>query len=91
MTRFRKPEAVSAAPAGEALLVVHLDRGTAFRLNGTARLMWDLACEGRTADEIAASLADRLAATPERLRADAAALVAELASQSLLEPAGDGT
>lgn len=90
MTRFRKPEAVSAAPAGEGLLLVNLDRGTAFRLNGTARLMWDLACAGRTAGEIAEALAGRLAAAPERLRADAAALVGELASQSLLEPAGDG-
>ena len=88
MTRFRKPEAVSAAASGEALLLVHLDRGTAFRLNGTARLMWDLAAQGRTADEIAGSLAQRLAAPLERLRADAAALIDELASESLLEPAG---
>ena len=89
MTRFRKPEAVSAAASGEALLLVHLDRGTAWRLNGTARLMWDLASAGRTADEIAGSLAPRLAAPLERLRADAAALVDDLASQGLLEPAVD--
>ena len=86
MTRFRKAEAVAETPSGEALLVVHLDRGTAFRLNGTARLMWDLAVAGRTSDEIAASLAGRLAAPAERLRADAAALLDELASAALLEP-----
>ncbi len=77
---------MSEAPSGEALLLVHLDRGSAFRLNGTARLMWDLASAGRTADEIAASLAGRLAASTERLRADAAALLDELASAALLEP-----
>jgi hypothetical protein len=88
VTRFRKPEAVSTAVSGEALLVVHLDRGTAFRLNGTARLMWDLASAGRTADEIAGSLAGRLAAPPERLCADASALIEELSAQALLEPAG---
>jgi hypothetical protein len=86
VTRFRKPEGVSTAPSREALLVVHLDRGTAYRLNGTARLMWELAAEGQTADEIAGSLAGRLAAPLERLRADAAALLDELASAALLEP-----
>ena len=86
MTRYRKPEAVSAAASGAALLLVHLDRGTAYRLNGTARLMWDLAAEGRTAEEIAGSLAGRLAAPIERLRADAAALLDDLAALALLEP-----
>ena len=80
---------MSEAPSGEALLLVHLDRGSAFRLNGTARIMWELAAAGRTADEIAGSLAGRLGATPERLRADAAALIEELVSEALLEPAGD--
>ena len=89
MSRFRKPDAVAQSPSGDALLVVHLDRGTAFRLNGTARLMWDLAAAGRTADEIAGSLAGRLGAPVERLRADAAALMGELASEALLEPAGE--
>ncbi|HEU4384506.1 MAG TPA: PqqD family protein [Anaeromyxobacteraceae bacterium] len=69
--------------------MVHLDLGTAFRLNGTARLMWNLAAQGRTADEIAGSLADHLTAPVELLRADAAALIGELASEALLEPTGD--
>ncbi len=77
---------MSEAPSGEALLLVHLDRGSAFRLNGTARLMWDLAVAGRSAEEIAGSLATHLAAPLERLRADAAALLDELASTALLEP-----
>jgi len=89
LTRFRKPEAVSAASSGEALLLVHLDRGTAFRLNGTARLMWDLAAEGQTAEEIASALSGRLAAPPEQLHADAAALLDELAAAALLEPMGE--
>ncbi len=86
MIRFRRAESVSEAPSGEALLLVHLDRGTAFRLNGTARLMWGLAAAGRTAEEIAGALAGRLDAPLERLRADAAALLDELASAALLEP-----
>lgn len=67
---------------------MHLDRGTAYRLNGTARLIWDLAVAGRSADEIGDSLAPRLQAPLERIRADAAALLEELASEALLEPAG---
>jgi hypothetical protein len=90
LTRFRKLPAVSEAPAGEALLLVNLDQGTAFRLNGTARLMWALAAEGRTPDEIAAALAGRLPASPDRLRTDAEALVRELADAALIEPIGDG-
>lgn len=86
MSRFRRAECVSAAASGAALLLVHLDRGTAYRLNGTARLMWELAAEGRTADEIAGSLAGLLAAPIERLRADAAALLDELAAAALLDP-----
>lgn len=51
--------------------------------------MWNLAAQGRTADEIAGSLADHLTAPVELLRADAAALIGELASEALLEPTGD--
>ena len=90
MKRFRKLPAVSEASAGDALLVVNLDLGTAFRLNATARLMWALAAGGRTAEEIASALTGCLPATPDRLRADAEALLDELADAALLEPIGDG-
>ena len=90
MTRFRKISAVSERLSGDALLVVNLDQGTAFRLNGTARLMWDLAADGRTAEEIAGALGERLGTSSERLRTDAAALLDELAAAELLEPVGDG-
>jgi hypothetical protein len=89
LRRFRKLPAVSEAPSGEALLVVDLDQGTAFRLNGTARLMWALAAEGRSAEEIAAELAGCLPATPARLRGDAEALLDELTAAALLEPIGE--
>lgn len=81
---------MSESLSGEVLLVVNLDQGTAFRLNGTARLMWELAVQGRTAVEIAGSLADSLKAPPERLRADAEALLDELAAEALLEPIREG-
>jgi Coenzyme PQQ synthesis protein D (PqqD) len=89
LNRFRKVAAVSDAPSGEALVVVNLDQGVAFRLNGTARLMWALAVEGHTAEEIAAALAGRLLAPPERLRTDAEALLRELTAAALLEPIGE--
>ena len=81
---------MSESLSGEVLLVVNLDQGTAFRLNGTARLMWELAAQGRTAVEIAGSLADSLEAPPERLRADAEALLDEFAAEALLEPIREG-
>ena len=81
---------MSESLSGEVLLVVNLDQGTAFRLNRTARLMWELAAQGRTAVEIAGSLADSLEAPPERLRADAEALLDELAAEALLEPIREG-
>lgn len=90
MSCFRVPQGVVTAPSGDALLVVHLDRGTAFRLNGTARLMWELAALGRTAAEIADSLGGRLGVVRERLRDDAAALLGELERAALLEPRPEG-
>lgn len=88
MSRFRKAESVSEAPSGDALMLVHLDRGTAYRLNGTARLMWELAVAGWSAEEIGDSLAARLETSPDRLHADATALMDQLVSEALLEPAG---
>ena len=79
---------MSEAPSGEALLVVNLHEGTAFRLNGTASLMFSLATEGRSANEIATALAGRLPAPVDRLRADAEALLDHLAALALLEPTG---
>jgi hypothetical protein len=90
LTRFRKIAAVSERLSGDSLLVVNLDQGTAFRLNATARLMWDLAAEGRTAEEIARALEERLGTSSERLRTDATALLDELAAAALLEPVGGG-
>jgi hypothetical protein len=81
---------VSEAPSGEVLLVVNLDDGKAFRLNATASLMFALAAEGRTAEEISAALSDRLPAPPDRIRADAEALLRELADATLLEPVEEG-
>lgn len=69
--------------------MVNLDLGTAFRLNATARLMWELAAQGRTAEEIAGALADRLAAPPDRVLADASALLDQLSAAALLEPSGE--
>jgi hypothetical protein len=84
--RYRMRPGVSTAPAAERALVADLDRGTAYRLNQTARAMWELLAEGRTVAEVASALHERLGASRSQVEADAARLVADLLQEGLLEP-----
>lgn len=75
---------VTAQAFADQMLLVQLEQGTAYSLNRTARLMWDLAAEGCSASEIADRLQARFDLPRERLEADAAALIQELQENSLL-------
>lgn len=84
--RYRvAPDALSEA-AGEEVLLVHLARGSTFRLSSTACVIWARITEGRAANEIAHELAPVYGVTPERLQADVLAFLAELLENALIEP-----
>jgi SAM-dependent methyltransferase len=84
--RFRRPESVAAKEVEGDLLLVHLDRGGAFRLNGTGRAIFDLAANGVALGEIARRVASERQVDPMRVESEARALVDQLAHEGLLEP-----
>lgn len=88
--RYHTPRGVTTAAAGPDLLLVDLDRGTAYRLNPTARAMWERLSSGSTVAEAALALEARLGAPRERIAADAEKLAAELVEGALLEPRPEG-
>src|SRR5262249_44192377 len=61
---------IAAEPYGREMLLVHLDNGTAFTLNETARRMRELVADGCSASEVAERLAGQLETSKERLEAD---------------------
>lgn len=83
--RHRVPAAVAAEPVGAELFLVDLDRGTTYSLNGTGRKMFELASAGLTAEEIGERLHAELGAPRARVVGDAAALIAQLVRDRLLE------
>ena len=71
--------------SGEDLLVYDPARDEVFALNGTARLVFEMARQGRAAGAIEAALRERFAAEPGRdVGADVAACLKELAEKGLL-------
>jgi hypothetical protein len=82
--RFSRVSDVAAEPVGDELLLVHLVRGTTFRLNRTGRALWELTDEPRTAEQLVDALHARLHVPRERLAADVAPLLAQLVEGALL-------
>jgi SAM-dependent methyltransferase len=75
---------IAAEPYGREMLLVHLENGTAFTLNETARRMWELVADGCSAREVAERLAGQFETSRERLEADAAELIRQLEAEAVL-------
>lgn len=84
--RFRACSAVAAEALGQELVLVHLGRGSTFRLNRTGSQVWALACAGRTIGEIVTQLQARWPGAGGRLGADVSQVLAELVREELLQP-----
>jgi len=78
------PDAVAEAFEGE-LLLLHLGHGTTFRLNRTGKVIWQLAGDGLTEEQITCRVQARFAVLPEQARHDVAALLNGLEQHHLLE------
>jgi ubiquinone/menaquinone biosynthesis C-methylase UbiE len=83
--RYRSHDQIAARAVGSELLLVHLEQGTTFQLNGTGKAIWDLAIGGLTAGEIAERLRTTCGVSIEQLTEDAEMLLQELAQNALLE------
>ena len=71
--------------SGEDLLVYDPARDEVFALNGTARIVFEMARQGLAAAAIEAVLRERFSAEPDRdVRADVEACLKELAEKGLL-------
>ncbi len=76
---------IAAQPYGREMLLVHLENGTAFTLNETARRMWELVAHGCSAKEVAERLSGQFETSTERLEADAAELIRQLEAEAVLK------
>jgi hypothetical protein len=66
-------------------VLLSLDRGIAYRLNGTGKTVWDLVRQGRRHDQILDSMVATFAAARSDIEKDVDHLLAELVANRLLE------
>lgn len=67
------------------LVLLTLDRGNAFRLNGSGKLVWELAGQGRGRQDIVERMTITFAAARADIERDVDRLLAELVDNHLLE------
>jgi hypothetical protein len=85
----RKGDLVMRSIGGDSLLVPTGARVADMRglvvLNGTGRCIWELLAEERSADELAAAVAERFDVETSRAHADLQSFVDEMAKMGLLQ------
>jgi hypothetical protein len=74
---------------GETILI-HMGTGTYYSVDGAGSDIWNLAAAGHPEERIAAQIAERYGAEPERVAREVTALIAELVGEELLVPAANG-
>lgn len=80
----RRPGVLRQQASGTAVLL-RLDGGMYYTLNGVGERVWDL-CDGtRTVPELASAVAEEFDAPAERIAADVTELVEELAAEGLVD------
>lgn len=82
---FHDPD-VATESVGDGMVLVHLGRGTTFRLNHTGRLVWELIGAGRTQAEIVAHIEAAWGVAAAQLNSDVASLLQQLLQAKLLQP-----
>jgi Coenzyme PQQ synthesis protein D (PqqD) len=82
---FRPGPGVVAQEADDGLILISLDSGTAFRLNATGKVVWQLASQGRSCPEIVELVARIFADTAADIQRDVGQVLDQLVHQGLLE------
>lgn len=84
MTVFRSHPSVSAKLLDDEQILVHLDTGFCFALEGVGVRIWQLLENGATADGIVDSLVSEYEVARERVAVDVDTLLAELKQYELV-------
>jgi hypothetical protein len=84
--RYQSDRDVAAQSLADGMILVHLVRGTTFRLNHTGKLVWELAKIGRTQAEIVTQMQANWDVPVGRLNSDVGAVLQRLVDAGLLEP-----
>ena len=83
----RRSQAVVEQRASESLVLVHIDSGRYYALEGTGDRIWQL-CDGeRTLGEIIAAVSKHYGEDPATVRGDATELLGQLAAEGLIDDA----
>lgn len=83
----RRSQAVVEQRASESLVLVHIDSGRYYALEGTGDRIWQL-CDGqRTLGDIVSAVSTHYGEDPATVRADAAELLGLLAAEGLIDDA----
>jgi hypothetical protein len=70
----------------DEVMVIHLETGAYFALEGVAADCWSVAAAGGTMSDMADAVVGRYGADPAEVRADIDTFLAELQSHGLVEP-----
>jgi pyrroloquinoline quinone biosynthesis protein D len=84
--RFRQAERVLVQDSTDTLLLLALDEGMYFSLDGVGRRVWDL-CDGtRSVEQLVDAIFAEFDAPREVIDADVRELIGQLAEEHLLTP-----
>ncbi len=78
------PEQVLARQVGEETVILDLASGTYFGLDPVGARIWQLLTEGKTIDEVCATMLAEYEVTPEDLERDVLRLAEELRAKQLI-------
>jgi Coenzyme PQQ synthesis protein D (PqqD) len=83
----KRADSVVAQRASDTVVLLHLESGRYFSLEGTGDRIWQL-CDGhRTVKEMVRALSDEFGVEPATVRDDMLALLGDLAAEGLVDDA----
>ena len=86
-SRYAVPATVVFQDLGDETVLLDLENGEYFAVDGTGKRIWDCLVEGKTPGQVVAMLAAEFEVGEEVARQDLGKFVAELLHRGLLRPA----
>lgn len=86
-TRWRISDQAIANAVADETVILHLGNGTYFGLDVIGARLWDALAAGELPSSVCESLLETYDVAPQQLADDLRALLGELASNDLVEPA----
>jgi hypothetical protein len=84
-TRLTRCESALFTPIDDAIVMMDIDSGAYYELDGTAARIWHALDRPVTMGELCAGLQERYRVEPDRCRADVSKFVGELVRLSLVQ------